>query len=611
MQMLKDIRSNLLKTFRFRHGISWLILISMVLGLTLVLSVGSAVQSWIVGIASSNHASIYESVYHDNLIQPIDYRSWILWVLCIDFPVMAIAIVALGLTAVTARRISLHLTVCTMIVLTLDDAIRTAMAHTITVADMAVNIVCNAAGSIFIAAWVIGTLKVAGFLALKMRTDKGIVNVFALLTPVLFGLLTTSIVFETCKVMFEAVPIRLQATLRPGASAWYSRKIDAALLERDDQPADPSRGSEISSGPFDWYPVHNLDGQVFAVSPAQSVQLTWRKPSDDRKFDLTIQQIMNCSWWTISSLKSGSDVLKFKDVHSMAAAFDGGGEISSVEKSTTSMHAALVADDSRGISIQNGSTKGTLQFQQMVGNASLTYGGGYDGLTAALTTYLFRSSNDAVIPTSRELTLTIDGKVNRVKLMPQWSKVNKHALCESISPLTLGENGLANETLPDAVTAGIVVTIQPEQLRQLTTLNSNGEFKVSKINGWVALNNIQTNSAPFSSNHGMSTYLTMYGKNVDLKADDRVLKLEPDDLFFIEGPLELWVDSDDHIKIAGIGKFIYKNNVRFNKTLWEELSWSYRSVIVGLLATALWWVAKQIWKWVASDGSMPILERKI
>jgi len=584
-----------LNAFRSRLAIP--LILAVTIGLAQLLSVGPQLQTWGVALAKMDQTSIYAAVYKDSLIYPPELAAWLSNGFYLRFFAMAALIAVLGLRSPSVKRLSLSLFAASTLVLTCFDLWTEFALSRLTMSRISVDLLSNAIGSLFIAGWVLILLRVSDFILHEMTGIRLLRVVTAITVPLLAGIVTSMLFFGASKLFFSPLPMKFGAYLATPSGGVFSKNVHE--MDKD---------KEVNQKQFTSFPTHFVSESLGWKSPQNTLSVSWKRPKDSQKYNLYLQFFGGCTGQSLKAVAKRSPREIYKNIQSFDMAFDNGDTEFVSGPVAAGLEANLNTEGQQLFSLIAGSKKNTLGWMQYVGKATLSYGGDPKGISASLIGNLLAVEGNRASLAPRKLTLHINGETKVLHFVPftpvKWSD---RTICSPL-PDTVLTAGSATHVGPNRATVGVIATIEPQPNQSYEIMGQSGEFTIKGDSGWVVMN-MSFDTAKDSFPVGWVSSLTFGGNVASLRINGKEAETERTDLFQVfQGNIYGRFDSLGRLYFSGTGKFVYKNDSRFNKTLWESLSWPYRGGILTLIGTIFVGFVRVLLLLIKADVKIRILE---
>lgn len=576
-----------------------LTLVSFTLGLSALISTGPSIQSYVLSLISSDRVSIYATAYSDNLIKFPGLRDWVVGYLFWPYLVMSGFIVLFALPCKSYRSVFSVSSTLFFILQSALDICNSALDKTISYSIVFENLIFNLFGGIVLGGIILGIL-ILGEIFYR-HWPAGIVTrrlVFAII-PVAVGFFGSLCAFFIIKLLYDPVPVRLDVFLSAPIRGFVYYNKTSSVIDKK------STGDDTK--PFKLISNASGSGEVYWDNPVGPLKAIWHSPKSNEIFDATASIFAGCPYMLPEKTINPAYSLSFKDVKALSFWFDQGpvGFWSGDKK----YQRGEASFNSVGPSYFWVTKKGSkLSIMQEINeNSSLNFYDNEGKLRMYMNALLFVDKKNGEAPGGRKLHILYNGKNITLSFIAS-SKVNMNdkISCRQIlsNDIFRGSNPLRLRSL----VAGVLIQIVPRASGDIFYLPNQNVIHIVGKSGWVDLDNINARTPVFSTSIGPVS-IFQFGGNIDRMSIDGIrVNTYPQETFTVlRGQMNGAFVAPGELEFTGVAKYLYKNQVRFNRTRWEKFPPKYRYAALAAVVAIIAYMVRSLVLYLRNDGSISAL----
>ncbi|MFI8223015.1 hypothetical protein [Pseudomonas sp. NPDC085632] len=573
---------------------------SLVLGLSMVLSLGGILQQHSVAILNSSGSTIYSTAYQDDFVKFNSLYSWmkggVHWV----FLSMAFVIIFFSFVESRARLLSIRMVVSFFVVLSVADVIAEAIAGVLAVETIFVNLLSNVVGAVVLLSLMLCVLWVLDSV-LKHTSAHWFLHYFiALIVPVVAGMLLLVFFYYLIMLFYSPVPTKIEIIAKAPLEGIY-----------ESSPKKSSVGSEAESFGVLNYNQY-VGGGLKWVGEASPFLLSLKKDKELGKLKARIYFFSGCESDDIDGIKK------------IANSFIAISDLGSFNLSTAAASAAFMVAPSASLRVDSvtlGKKAFALKVEEggkkvdmmryMLAGSKVFFGAPSSDYSILLSFSLLNSSSEAIRNlVDREILLEINGKEYRFDFSAaDLSTLSGKSACRGLGISNLSKNN--GYFLKDSMVLNILVAVAPERPSDYFFKSKNNEVVFSGLDsGWLTREGVKFEDIQKNSVDGELSYLQLKG-DFDLVMDGEPYKTNALRFYTVsEGSLKGVVADDGKFRFFGVADTLYEEQSRLNKTRWERLDNS-RYAVFALVPAFFIWLGTFVVGLIRKDYEFDFLKRSI
>jgi hypothetical protein len=560
--------------------------------LSLVISTGPTIQSYLFSLIRSDAPSIYGSAYQDHLVKFPNLQQWLMTGLSWPFLLTAAAIVCFSLRRRGARQVFISSVLASFVALSIHDLLAGIFEHAISAAYLLENVVADAVGAALLALILMITLVAGNLCFVNLRGPSIWRQLVTGVAVLIVGVCLNSATFYFVEFFYRPVPVKLDVVLDYPVSGTIAAE------------ANQNEAGNAEDQPFRLFPPKIDDTVIHWISPDDENRFTaeWRLLSNAVAFDATIEFYADCFNDQIGTATSvqGHQV-RIIGLNSLSLSLDpGASEFGTV--SLAKMSGSLVTDFGTptlfSLDIEAGSKRIKItEFVQK--NALLKVRNDGRALGFYVNAPLMAAKEQGIAAKGRSLLIKVDGKSYSVEAeKPRAGKKFGELECKSLEPKGILKQERAIIAGASSYLGALVRIVRRPATNSVYGIEDN-LLEVFGGNGWVSLTR-PSEQAIGRSKRGKVELVAFKGNIASLDIDNQSKPGRPIDQYTAFGEFTGDFEDSAKVRFSGRALALWKNAARVNPTKWERLSWEQRLAILGaifsVLGSVVGYIAMQIRK---------------
>jgi hypothetical protein len=572
----------------------------LIISISLVVSTGALIQEYVLALIYSDSPSIYGSAYQDTLIKFPQLDQWLLAGLQWPFIIIASYIVAFSLRRFSTRGLFISGILASFLSLIAYDGAIAAFNRTLSAAYVMENVIADAFGSVVIGFVLLTVAIVANFCFVHLPGSRVWRRAAVAFIVIFIGTILNAAAFFAAAFFYKPVPVKLDIVIDQPVRGQIFSEIDSA--QDNAQALTTKTKQDEENRPFQLFPTTVHGVTVGWIGDKLLVQ--WNSIATKSTFDAAIGFFADCRINQINTSEiKESDALHLSEINDLSVSFDPGlTEFNTTDFAKVSgrLAASLKSPLIFQMDIHPDTKK--LEVTQFVGSSStITILNDVRDLAFYLNAPLAAEADGALIDSARTLHLEINGSSYLIEAAkPAVKEGNSLPECKAIAPQ--GVIGKSQGAITGSETAfGVLIRINKKPASVYGS--GDDELKVLGDNGWITLNNVQTDEWT-QGEPGLVSAVSLKGNIVSLEIDGSPATPHPTDAYFAFGELRGSFEEPNKIRFSGTAVALWKNSARANPTKWERLRWEQRLYILGLTLTALGLILRVVIVEIQKDNKL-------
>jgi hypothetical protein len=545
-------------------------IIPAALAIAALMAVGPWLQFYVLSIANSTSSNLYQTAFNNSINPDYTFAEWLVPNLFV-YLVPATLCAFLVTREKSVRRAIVTLAGAAFPSLLVVDLISLPFlvegerpTGPLQLVDyLLVNTATNFAGAVLIALVLLGLYSLARSISLTLLRPNA-VALTRLIVVLLVGLTTTS-AYYLCRAIYAPTPAQMDAYLARPQSGWYA----------------PNEGTSGDSD-FSFLPT-NLQGHTLGwLAPSSEMKLSWEANNQARTYDLAVSFRGGCPASRVQfDDVTDASTLVARNVRTLVVKMDKGyAQFASRPALETTLKDEFTAP--RGYTIEQSPEEGysTTELADPEGGISLLSEG--PPAPFGMNVALYRETDadsTKLISSSRSVSVTINGTQYLINVVPSPSRVEKET--SSCMPLSTPSKDLFSG-IPLPLEKGsenfelLFALAETSTSRQVEGAPDN-TLEITGGTGWLTSTG-KDDPSEFSPQSNLVDFIVFGGNVIQLTMDGEKVELLPVDSVQAVGDLSVEYVDEGKVRVQGMAKLAWKNNVRLLRTRMEKLPWE-----VGLL----------------------------
>ncbi|SNU87018.1 hypothetical protein [Pandoraea sputorum] len=557
---------------------------SLAIGISLILCNGPLLQTYSFGLLNSGEASIYSSIYGDDIAKIPDIADWIPTSLISVFFIASIVYFLFARKNNNAREIFISSSVYFFTLLMAIDIFLYSInfsSHKNT--NLLECLVANLVGSVALSGCIIIILQIQSSVKNFSENWKTAMSAIALMVPCAFGASSVAIVSYALTIFYKPTYTKIDIVADGKVSLFYWQK------ENTENKKSEIDGNAESFG-FLLDPA-STEGRISSTLYDTNPLIVWNKQDRQENYNLSLTFLMGCDD-TEKAKKQSSNKNSFtvKNIESL--------KIHPIEKWSSIYFSK---DESNNIKISPGKD-GILAWlknnEEDRETTSLTIGAP-DGSRLTLTDtkdridFILRSillnANDAgnYQSESKKIAFVINGETYNFDLTSSAKKGElKSCTPARLTKISTPQNYRVDNPLS---ISDILISITPETSPNIYYVDGKNAIEVINSGGNIYFDKISYRNLLKSSKNGEidGARITQDGIK-SIRINNEKIELFPlESITIAGGSIKGSFAQNGQIHIYGNAKTAYRGQARLNMTRWERIDTAIKATILSGIATAI------------------------
>lgn len=551
---------------------------SFVIGLSLLLCLGPALQNYSLALLTSNHVDAYAIVNGEDLVPFVEISEWVSWSNILLYSFVSVLFLFIVRNKSESRSIFYIAIVYFFFMLTAVDFVFALFYPPVNFLQYSLQCV---------AANFIGAPLIAGYIVLIGRAVYEILaahhahtvseKFIALTCPLAVGSLTTFLAYYICAMFLNPTSTEIDAIVMPPVRGVYSSANDK----------NHEKSTKDGVEKFGLFEKNtSYDAVIRGTSFDKSIQLKWNQSAGNSRYTLKVYLLSGCDSPEAMKIAETSPAqFEFDDVSRIEVFSDPGFSIFYAKPDPgTSLGMRLEGLDSNSFYIIEGEEKGKFNAGRMLEPSSkMELWTNQSGYQIFLSSYLVGKIGGAsAVRQAKRFRLVI----NSLHYEFEYED-NKKFDFES-NPVC--RNIMLRPVVPRVVTklpkvdgaAGFLVKLSRERKSSIISFEPEDVMEVSGFQGWVNLVGLSSSQLATAVTPGNLKKLA-YGDGLsDIKLNGVKQDVVAGDTFAISGAqLTGMAGKNGEMHFRGKAGWVWKNERRYSKTRWERIDSSVKLLLLS------------------------------